>query len=457
MNYTQLWGGEFQKNTAFIDRHSLNNVVEIGCYEALTSNYIVDNLLADNGRLICIDPLDSDYQLDGEENMFVGQYERFMENTEAIRDRIILMRDKSAKVLPSIKDNSQDLIYIDGHHAQPECYLDGTEAFRICKPYGYILWDDYLWGNTQPVKAAVEQTLKENTNYRLLLKLNQVLIQKLPEGTPTEDGQDEYQNKTVEILFAWDKIHAEYCNLDQRPDRNEKMITELNRIGLQDNIKRRRSFPWQELYDSYDEAQKEKVNVMFKRTPGAIGCHYSQVAVMEEALRQGKHAMVCEDDLVFCDDFPARLKLIYKFLNQHEWDIFWFGGTYHKEGYWHISVEGKHTNPDLQMCQCNLNRDWELTLNPHIVRTFAAFSTHCYLVNKDRIQNVLDRLDRNVHRSMGIDWIMILEQPDMNTFAFDPGCVIQHDNASNIGNGISVFSGFSRLGPHWFAPTMKQI
>lgn len=456
-NYSQFWNQEFQKNTAFIDRKSLVNVLEIGSFEGLTSNYIVDNLLSDNGTLICVDPLADDYELDSDNGLFEGQYARFIENTDYNKDRIKLMREPSATALPVFRDNYFDLVFIDGHHAQPECYLDGTEAFRICKDFGWILFDDFLWGNTKPVKAAVEQVLKENTNYRLLLMLNQVLVQKLPVGSPTEDGQNEYQNKSTEILFGWDKIHAEYCNLDVRVDRNEKMKTELTRIGLQKEITRRRSFPWQELYDSYDEAQKEKVNVMFKRTPGAIGCHYSQVAIMEEALRQGKHALVMEDDLVFCDDFPARLKIIYKFLNQHEWDIFWFGGTYHKEGHWHVSVEGKHTHPDLQMCNCNLNRDWEQTLNPHIVRTYGAFSTHAYLVNKDRIQNILERLDRNVHRSMGIDWIMILEQPDMNTFAFDPGCVKQHDNQSNIGNGISVFSGFSRLGPHWFAPTMKNI
>ena len=78
--YTQNWNGEFQKNTIFIDRNSLMNVIEIGVFEALTSNYIVDNLLASNGNLICIDPLDPNYELDNDNNLFNGQYERFIEN-----------------------------------------------------------------------------------------------------------------------------------------------------------------------------------------------------------------------------------------------------------------------------------------------------------------------------------------------------------------------------------------
>ncbi len=219
---------------------------------------------------------------------------------------------------------------------------------------------------------------------------------------------------------------------------------------------RYRSFPWEELYDNYSDEQKDKVQVMFKRTPGALGCHASQVAIMEEALRQSKHAFVCEDDLVFCDDFLERLSIIYKFLNQHEWDIFWFGGTYHNEPTWHKSIEGKHTHPDMQVCNCVLNRDWEETNNKYIVRTYGCFSTHAYLVNKDRIKHILDVLDRNVPISMGIDWIMIKEQPNLNCFAFNPGCIKQYDSMSNISNAFAVQSGFRNLGQHWFSRKMNE-
>lgn len=454
--FTQNWNKETIKNLAFLERNSMTRICEIGVFEGGTTNYFVENLLNNDGIVVGIDPLDDGYDLDGDNHIFKGQYERFTENIKHNEERIWHIRKSSQAVLPTMRDNSFDLVFVDGDHRYNSVTIDGTEAFRICKVGGYVLFDDYTWGldRTGEMKNAIDAVLANNPNHRLLLKLNQVLIQKLPEGSPTEDGQDEYQNKSVEILFGWDKIHAEYCNLDIRPDRNLHMMNELKRVGVP--IARRRSFPWQEVYDGFNEEQKEKVQVMLKRTAGAIGCHYSQVAVMEEALKQGKHAFVCEDDLLFCDDFPKRLNIIYKFLNQHEWDIFWFGGTYHKEGHWHVSVEGKHTHPDLQMCNCNLNRDWEPTLNPHIVRTYGAFSTHAYLVNKDRIQNLLDKLDRNVHRSMGIDFICILEQPDMNTFAFDPGCIKQMDSMSNISNGMAVQSGFARLGKHFWAASMDD-
>lgn len=230
--YTQLWNYQFIKNTSFIERNSFLNVLEVGCYEALTSNFIVNNLLAHNGVLVCVDPLADNYELDNDNDLFKGQYGRFIENIAPNKDRVRLIRDSSITALPFLRDNHFDFIYVDGDHTLVSVVHDGRNAFRLCKPGGYILFDDYTWGTNKPVKEAVDQVLQEFTNYRLLLKLNQVLIQKLPEGSPTEDGQDEYQNKTVEILFADDKIYAAYCNLDSRPDRNLKMMNELRRIGF---------------------------------------------------------------------------------------------------------------------------------------------------------------------------------------------------------------------------------
>lgn len=232
-----------------------------------------------------------------------------------------------------------------------------------------------------------------------------------------------------------------YINLDSRPDRDEHMKKELERVGIK--AKRRRAF----LPDQFPSAKYE---VMRRRTPGAIGCHLSQRALMMQANFMDKHAFVMEDDLVFCDDFKDRLTIIEDFLSKNDFDIFWFGGTYHKEPTWHKSPHQQ----DMKHCHCNLNRDYETTNNPRIVRTYGAFSTHCYLVNRDSIAKVIGLLDENVHLSQGIDHNFIFLQPQLKTFAFVPGCVKQYDNQSNIGNGMTYFSGFSKLGDHWFQNKM---
>jgi hypothetical protein len=56
--------------------------------------------------------------------------------------------------------------------------------------------------------------------------------------------------------------------------------------------------------------------------------------------------------------------------------------------------------------------------------------------------------------SMGIDWLFILLQPNLKTYAFNPGCVKQIDNKSDIGDWTQ-FSAFSNLGAHWWADTIE--
>jgi len=238
-----------------------------------------------------------------------------------------------------------------------------------------------------------------------------------------------------------DDSYCAYVNLSIRPDRNEHMQKELTRVGI--SAERQEAF----LPDQFDGAKYE---VMRRRTPGAIGCYMSQLEVMRNAEALDKHAFVMEDDLVFCDDFQTRLLIIELFLMEKDWDVFWFGGTYHKTRTWHSSPHPQ----DLKQCHCNLNRDYETTYNPNIVRTYGAFSTHCYIVNRNSINNIIKQLEDNIHHSIGIDWTFILLQPQLKTYAFDPGCVKQMDNQSNIGNGMTYFSGFEKLGPHWFKEKM---
>lgn len=238
-----------------------------------------------------------------------------------------------------------------------------------------------------------------------------------------------------------DDSYCAYINLTSRPDRNEHMQKELHRIGIE-----------AERFEAYLPGYypEHKYEVMRRRTPGAIGCHLSQREVMIRALIGSQHAVVMEDDLVFCDDFQERVVIIEEFISKNQWDIFWMGGTYHKEPTWH-----KNPHPqDLKECHCNLNRDYEPTENKNIVRTYGAFSTHCYIVNYSSITNILESLDSVISYSYGIDHAFIRLQPELKTFAFDPGCVKQMDGQSNIGNGMTYFSGFEKLGPHWYADKM---
>src|SRR5687767_15147676 len=103
-----------------------------------------------------------------------------------------------------------------------------------------------------------------------------------------------------------DNYYTSYCNLDHRTDRLNHMVEQLNKINLP--AMRQRSLPWKET-----DYKNPKYNVMYTRTPGAIGCHLSQVEVMRKALKENKHAIVFEDDIIFCSDFHERLRIIEEF------------------------------------------------------------------------------------------------------------------------------------------------
>lgn len=448
LHYTQLWNGEFIKNTQFLKK-KVEFALEIGSYQGLTSNYICDELLVDkqNCRLICVDPLREFYTenwMDEEHlAMFRGQYEIFINNTQ--EQPIELIRKKSEDAYEELNNYLFDMIFLDGDHAPEIVYKDAVFAINHLKLGGHIILDDYGWHDTH---IGIDKFLKEYEDVITILhKDYQVVVKKIA-NIPTWEQE-----------FDVSRIHAAYTNLDVRGDRNEKMISEIEKVKPLLNIQRQRSYPWKELWDNFSKEEKQRNMVMYKRTKGAIGCHHSQVNIMKTALEQDKIAIVLEDDLIFCDDIKERLQIIYKFLHGREWDIFWFGGTYHREegGIWHkLDQNGNHVHPDLKMCKCKFGTDYLPTEHPNIVQTIGAFSTHAYMVNRKSIQKVLDALDKDLHLSMGIDWLMLLHQPEWKTFAFVPGCIKQYNSQSNISNGLANQEAFRNLGKHWWSRKMDE-
>jgi predicted O-methyltransferase YrrM len=190
-NFEKNWNQHFINNTNRMSNIDL--CLEIGCFEGLTSKYICDKLLSENGKLICVDPLTDVYLNDNlsetdilnntkEFDYFSGQYERFTNNVgEYLKSgKITLIRDLSKNVYHSLIEEFSskiDLIYIDGDHRPDSVYLDAINCFELCKIGGYILFDDYFWKDTG---VGIDRFLKEyEEKYELLIKDSQVLINKI--------------------------------------------------------------------------------------------------------------------------------------------------------------------------------------------------------------------------------------------------------------------------------------
>ncbi len=230
--------------------------------------------------------------------------------------------------------------------------------------------------------------------------------------------------------------YASYVNLDHRADRRERMEQDLKRLGIV--AERTRGM----LLGEY-AGDPMRIKAMWDRPQkGAIGCHFSQVSVMNEALKRRKHALVMEDDLVFCSDFQERLDDIQSFMDYRAWDIFWLGATFHvNPPYWHNShARGCHS----------LGYDAKRVYG-RFMRTYGCFCTYAYIVNLVSIAKILEMMKPLLSKSIGIDHMMIMLQPRLLTFSYVPGCVKQYDHLSDIGvdsNGRpapTVFSGFAKL------------
>lgn len=233
--------------------------------------------------------------------------------------------------------------------------------------------------------------------------------------------------------------YISFVNLDHRKDRLAMTLAVLDRVGIK-AVRTPGMLPPEATAYAGDP---KKVQVMKNRTPGAIGCHYSQVKIMKRALEEWKHAWVMEDDLVFCVDFMERLHYMETFLTERAWDVLWLGATFHvNPPWWHKQ---------------GLGRDALCTDDPRMMRTYGAFCTYAYIVNRESLSKVLQLLDEIVHLSMGIDWAFIQLQPNLFTYAFVPGSIVQYDNMSDIGKGMTRFSGFSKLGPYWFQQRMTDF
>ncbi len=447
MNYTQLWNGEFIKNTQFLKK-KVEFALEIGVFEGLTSNYICDELLTEGGRMIAVDPLWEMYTpkyVEHEANeWFKGQYERFINNTR--EQPIELIQKTSEEAYADLDNYLFDFVFIDGDHDPEPTYKDAVFSFNHLKVGGHILMDDYEWGECG---KGIDKFLEEFKDYIEIVSKNYQVMVRKTKNLPT-----------LQEVFDDSTIYRGFCNLDERPERLERITKELTDVGL--TMQRIRSYPWRELWDSKDPKYKIMGDFMVnkRKTPGALGCWFSQIEILKRALAEGKHAWVNEDDVIFAHDIRDRLQIIYKFLyNQKDWDVFWMGGTYHKnECVWHqLDSNGIHVHPEIKgYCNCTLNRDWEPTDNPQIVRTFAAFSTHSYIVNKDKIKEHLELMEKEMHKMMGVDFFYITHQPYMKTYAFNPGCVRQYTSQSNIGHGISNQDGFQNLGQHVFSRYMTK-
>jgi SAM-dependent methyltransferase len=122
--------------------------LEIGSFEGRSACWIAEHLLTGDGSiLVCVDPF----------NGYPDQERNFDHNVNAsasTAQKVLKLRGRSCDVLQFLPAEGFDFIYVDGSHAALDVIQDAAEAWKLLKPGGIMVFDDYA-NTTLPVLSGL--------------------------------------------------------------------------------------------------------------------------------------------------------------------------------------------------------------------------------------------------------------------------------------------------------------
>lgn len=156
--------------------------LEVGLYEGRSAFWMLENILTDpTSHLTGIDLFDGELK------------DRFFENLRrsGAEDRATIVIQPSQVELRKLPLESFDIIYIDGSHATPDVLEDAVLSYRLLKPGGVLIFDDYQWSgalNQGPLthdassdfpKAAIDSFVQCFADrVRVIHVANQLIVKK---------------------------------------------------------------------------------------------------------------------------------------------------------------------------------------------------------------------------------------------------------------------------------------
>jgi len=183
MNFTQDWFtnniGNFEHAKKVIPDNK--QFLEIGCFEGRATSWMLQNMLARTGIIVCIDTFEGGIEHAGLDlTNLRDMFESNVSESRGIDQEVHIMEKKSDLALAELisKRIGFDFIYVDASHELLDVLTDAVMAFKLLKPGGVMLFDDY--GGGQDVRKAVDLFLLGCGNLCTLLCCNyQLAIQKV--------------------------------------------------------------------------------------------------------------------------------------------------------------------------------------------------------------------------------------------------------------------------------------
>lgn len=122
--------------------------VEIGSFEGRSAVWLLENLLRHpDSRLFCIDTFEggAEHSPDQTGDLF-GRFRANLADA-GVAARAEVLRGPSFEGLVDliVRGIAADLVYVDGSHEAPDVLADLVLSFRLLRPGGIMICDDYLW------------------------------------------------------------------------------------------------------------------------------------------------------------------------------------------------------------------------------------------------------------------------------------------------------------------------
>jgi hypothetical protein len=115
--------------------------------------------------------------------------QRFENNSLPWRDKVTLHVGTSSDILPQLRDGF-DFVYIDGSHQAKDVLSDAVLCWRLVKPNGIDIFEDYEWSEFREPwlnpKLVINAFIQCCTSWHQILHVDyQVAIRKLGTYTST--------------------------------------------------------------------------------------------------------------------------------------------------------------------------------------------------------------------------------------------------------------------------------
>ena len=155
--------------------------LEIGSFEGRSSYYILSTF--ENLQLTCVDTWGGSGEQ--ETKNWTDVENNFDANMKSFYGRVLKFKCNSSEWFGKNRDkvNYYDLIYIDGSHYYKDVKYDAENCWKLLKPGGTMIFDDYLWCHYKTVEEnpifGINQFLsKIKLQFKILHVESQLFLEK---------------------------------------------------------------------------------------------------------------------------------------------------------------------------------------------------------------------------------------------------------------------------------------